>query len=234
MGLAGRKSPSVLVDEQPKKRGRGRPPRDATVPVEATRDRLLDAAIDLFSRYGYDPVSTGAVADAAGLTQSMVHYHFGSKDALWRAAIDRLMRRRGRAFPVSRLELRDVDPVTRLKILIRRLIEANAAEPNYVRIVLHEAMANTPRLDWLMERYIADGFAAFNSAIRDAIDAGLIRPLPLHDITSIATSVSFLTFSIGEVTRRVYDTDLTSDEHVQSLSDSIITTLFAGLQIKRD
>ncbi len=223
--LAARKAPPVEVKK------RGRPPRESG-PVEAPQDRLLDAAIDLFARYGYDPVSTGAVADAAGLTQSMVHYHFGSKEALWKAAIDRLMRRRGRAFPVMRLEFRDVDPVTRLKILVRRLIEANAAEPNYVRIVMHEAMANTPRLDYLMERYIADGFEAFNSAVRDAVAAGMIRPLPVHDITSIATSVSVLTFSIGEVTRRVYNTDLTTDEHVQSLSDSIITTLFSGLQIK--
>lgn len=214
-------------------RPRGRPPRDKSDAANS-REKLLDAAIDLFARYGYDPVSTKAVAEAAHLTQSMVHYHFGSKEELWKAAIDRLMRSRGRAFPVSRLELKDVDPVTRLKILVRRLVEANAAEPNYPRILMHEAMARTPRLKWLIDQYVGPGFEAFDKAVRLAIEAGVIRDLPVSEVTGIITSATSLTFSISAVTSRIYGADVSSDSYVQSFSDSMILILFEGLQKPRD
>jgi TetR/AcrR family transcriptional regulator len=214
-------------------RPRGRPSRDSS-DDKSSRDRLLDAAIDLFARYGYDPVSTKSVAEASQLTQSMVHYHFGTKEQLWKGAIDRLMRKRGRAFPVARLEFRDVDPVTRLKILVRRLVEANAAEPNYVRILMHEAMAQTPRLEWLVDNYVAAGFDAFNQAVKLAIEDGSIRPLPVVDITGIITSATVLTFSIGAVINRIYGIEIGSERYVQSLSDSMIEILFQGLQLRHD
>ena len=214
-------------------RPRGRPPRDSG-DDKNSRDKLLDAAIDLFARYGYDPVSTKAVAEASQLTQSMVHYHFGSKEQLWKAAIDRLMRKRGRAFPVSRLEFQDVDPVTRLKILVRRLVEANAAEPNYVRILMHEAMAQTPRLEWLLDNYVTAGFDAFNQAVNLAIEDGSIRRLPVADITSIITSATVLTFSIGAVINRIYGIEIGSEGYLRSLSDSMTEILFQGLQLPPD
>lgn len=211
-------------------RPRGRPSRDSG-DDKSSRDKLLDAAIDLFARYGYDPVSTKSVAEASQLTQSMVHYHFGSKEQLWKGAIDRLMRNRGRAFPVSRLEFKDVDPVTRLKILVRRLVEANAAEPNYVSILMHEAMAQTPRLDWLLDNYVSAGFDAFNQAVKLAIREGLIRPLPVAEITSIITSATVLTFSIAPVINRIYGVETGSKRYLRSLSDSMIVILFQGLQL---
>ncbi len=214
-------------------RPRGRPLRNDADDA-SSRDKLLDAAIDLFARYGYDPVSTKAVAEAAALTQSMVHYHFGSKELLWKAAIDRLMRNRGRVFPVSRLEFKDVDPVTRLKILVRRLVEANAAEPNYARILMHEAIARTPRLDWLIDTYIGAGFDAFDRAVKLAVKAGVIRDLPVSEITSILTSATVLTHSIGAVTSKIYGVDFTSERSLQSFSDSIILILFKGLEIPPD
>jgi TetR/AcrR family transcriptional regulator len=210
-------------------RTRGRPARDKSDAANS-RERLLDAAIDLFARYGYDPVSTKTVAEAAKLTQSMVHYHFGSKEELWKAAIDRLMRSRGRAFPVARLELKDVDPVTRLKILVRRLVEANAVEPNYPRILMHEAMAGTPRLKWLVDNFVGPGFEAFDRAVRLAIEANDIRDLPVSEVTSIITSAASLTFSIGAVTNQIYGIDVCSERFVQSFSDSMILVLFEGLR----
>ena len=135
---------------------------------------------------------------------------------------------------MARLEFRDVDPVTRLKILVRRLVEANAAEPNYVRILMHEAMAQTPRLEWLVDNYVAAGFDAFNQAVKLAIEDGSIRPLPVVDITGIITSATVLTFSIGAVINRIYGIEIGSERYVQSLSDSMIDILFQGLQLRHD
>jgi AcrR family transcriptional regulator len=46
------------------------------------RLRLLDAAEHCLLRDGYAAISTRAVADAAGMPLSQIHYHFGSKQGL--------------------------------------------------------------------------------------------------------------------------------------------------------
>jgi AcrR family transcriptional regulator len=54
----------------------------------ATRERLLEAAADLFAGHGIDGVSVDAVAAAAGRTSGAVYDHFGSKHGLLLALLD--------------------------------------------------------------------------------------------------------------------------------------------------
>lgn len=49
----------------------------------ASRHAILDAARDCFSATGYSGTSMHDIAAAAGVTQSLIHHHFGPKDALW-------------------------------------------------------------------------------------------------------------------------------------------------------
>ncbi|MBD0711960.1 MULTISPECIES: TetR/AcrR family transcriptional regulator [unclassified Streptomyces] len=55
----------------------------------STRDRLLDAAERLFLRRGVDQVSVRAVNAEAGLNPGAVHYHFGSREGLVGALLER-------------------------------------------------------------------------------------------------------------------------------------------------
>lgn len=209
---------------------RGRPPRINRATQDDSRGRLLDAAIHLFARYGYDPVSTVAVAKATGLTQSMVHYHFGSKEKLWKEAIRKLMRDRGATFPIGKMDLRDLDHISRLKFITRTYVKANAADPNLARIMMHEGMAKSPRLNWLVEEYVQTAFSAFDAAIKDAIAAGVIRNLPVRDVTNIIVAAGAMTFSLGALLQQLYKIDILSPKHVDSLTDSIVTVLFQGLE----
>lgn len=53
------------------------------------RELILDAAADLIGRIGYAAASTRAVAAAAGVPLSLVHYHFGSRAGLLSAVLER-------------------------------------------------------------------------------------------------------------------------------------------------
>jgi AcrR family transcriptional regulator len=55
----------------------------------ATRLRIVDAARDVLVERGYADTSTRAVAERAGVQLSLVHYHFGSKQHLLVAVLDR-------------------------------------------------------------------------------------------------------------------------------------------------
>lgn len=214
------------------KRSPGRPRHNPDKTSENTRDILLDAAIELFAHYGYEPVTTGAVAKAAGLTQSMVHYHFGSKSKLWKAAVSRMMRRRGDIFRPAGDELIGLDPIEKLKWLTRRLIEANADDPSFMRIAIHEGMGQSPRLKWLVRNYVTVGFAVFDDAVRDAIKAGAIANMPVHDVTNAVTSAASLTFGLGAMIQELYGLEMSEAKHTESFSDTVIKILFDGLLTK--
>ena len=54
------------------------------------RDRILDAAMTVFRRHGFRRSSIEQAAEAAGLTRQALYHHFESKEALFRAVIERL------------------------------------------------------------------------------------------------------------------------------------------------
>jgi AcrR family transcriptional regulator len=54
------------------------------------RTRILDAAMLVFRRHGFRRSSIEQAAEAAGLTRQALYHHFKSKEALFRAVIERL------------------------------------------------------------------------------------------------------------------------------------------------
>ena len=74
---------------------------------EATRLRILDAALAVLAEHGYAGTTTRAVAERAETRLSLVHYHFGSRQHLLVAVLERenerLLERQRKLFaePVS-------------------------------------------------------------------------------------------------------------------------------------
>src|ERR1700760_315520 len=54
------------------------------------QDRILDAAMRVFRRHGFRRSSIEQAAEEAGLTRQALYHHFASKEALFRAVIERL------------------------------------------------------------------------------------------------------------------------------------------------
>lgn len=65
-------------------------PRAESIAIkgEQTRKTVLEAAIQLFGDHGYDGCSLGQIAKQAGVVQSALHYHFGTKDKLLAEALE--------------------------------------------------------------------------------------------------------------------------------------------------
>jgi len=87
-------------------------------PGTDTRDRLLDAAEQLFAKHGYSDVSTRQIADEAKANSAAVHYHFGSKEAL----LDAVFRRR-------------LDPLNRVRIERIKASVASGKEPDIEELI---------------------------------------------------------------------------------------------------
>ena len=55
---------------------------------DTTRGALLRAAVEIFARDGFHAAGTRELAQAAGVNQALIGYHFGGKDGLYRAVFE--------------------------------------------------------------------------------------------------------------------------------------------------
>ncbi len=58
---------------------------------EDTRRRILETALEVFATDGYDGASTRMLAERAGVNLPAIQYYFGSKEGLYRAAIEHVI-----------------------------------------------------------------------------------------------------------------------------------------------
>jgi AcrR family transcriptional regulator len=63
-------------------------PPSSDAPVDDTRQRILEAAAQVFGQEGYARATTRALADAAGVNEVTLFRHFGSKKNLFAAVVE--------------------------------------------------------------------------------------------------------------------------------------------------
>ncbi len=66
-------------------------------PAHARRDELLDAALQLFARDGYDATSINRIIEAVGVSKGAFYHHFAAKEDLVTALAERHARRTAEA-----------------------------------------------------------------------------------------------------------------------------------------
>lgn len=125
---------------------------------EATRERLLLAAIEVFGRKGFE-ASTRELAAAAAVNLAAIPYHFGSKRGLYLAAAEHIAdQMRGRIAPVmERVRAETHAPVgpVRARVLIRQILEGLARvmvdekAASWARFVIREQMEPSQAFDRL-------------------------------------------------------------------------------------
>ena len=145
--------------------------RRAAAPEQDGRERILRAAIRAFSEVGFAGATTAGIARDAGVTQPLVHHHFGSKDGLWRAAVDVVFAEVPGLRPID-----DEPAADRLGAFVERFVRFVAAHPEATRIVAREGAAPSPRLDYLLKRYLHEPFRKVVDALRAGQNAGIVDP----------------------------------------------------------
>jgi TetR/AcrR family transcriptional regulator len=125
---------------------------------EATRGKLIDAALVEFSRTGFDGTSTRSIAARAGCHQPQINYHFTSKEALWEAAVDHLFEMLAVAIAPT---LVIAEPVERFRQTVKAFVAFAARHPELNRIMVAEAMASSSRLTLIVDRYTRTAYESF-------------------------------------------------------------------------
>jgi AcrR family transcriptional regulator len=64
-------------------------PRGPYQKSDLTRERILEAAAELFAQRGYAGTGVDRLAERSGIAKTAIYYHFGNKEGLLAAVLDR-------------------------------------------------------------------------------------------------------------------------------------------------
>jgi AcrR family transcriptional regulator len=174
--------------------------------AEHTREALLSAAIALFSSLGYDGVSLRTLEAHAGVQRGSIAYHFESKQALWKRAIDRVFERFAAHFDPLGATLRDLDPEARLRTAITAFVRLSAEMPELNRLMVQEGKQPSWRLDYLVDTYLRPRVEALSELVGAPLD-----PHIYYFVIGGAATV----FDVEHECRMIFDVDPTSDEFIR-------------------
>lgn len=111
----GRSGVAAPARKRAARTGPGRPEGESNL-----RENILDAAERTFAQLGYAGTTLRLVADAAGVTQALVSYYFGSKHGLFEATFLR------RGLPITEQRMRNLEQLeaSGKRMRLRDLVQA--------------------------------------------------------------------------------------------------------------
>jgi AcrR family transcriptional regulator len=145
---------------------------------EATRQRLITVATELFADRGYEATSTEAILERAGASRGALYHHFAGKDRLFEAVVEAVHGQVGQATMAAATASGETEAHGLLKAAELAWIRL-AGEPVVRRILLIDAPSV---LGWRRWREIEEqaGLGMLKDVLRQAADAGRV-PAELVD-----------------------------------------------------
>jgi TetR/AcrR family transcriptional regulator len=195
----------------------------------SSKVRLLEAAIELFAANGFEGVSTGDVASRAGYSQAIIHYHFGSKDDLWREAMTHLLRDLDARFPLDVKELSDLRPLDRLKVVVRRFIALSAHSTALTSILARETLSDGERLAWLVNRHFQKRVDFLEKIVAELMATGEAKKVPAYVATQVILLSSSFFFCMAPLIKQVHGVDPGEAAELERLPDDLLELFLQGL-----
>ncbi len=180
---------------------------------EATRQKLLRAALDLYTTVGFRGTTTPAIAARAGIAEGTIYRHFTSKEHLlnevfrgsqkWATGIIREIEEQEKGARASE----------RLQRIARRFFEAAERDPAAIRMLLYNAGEKS--LDDRSRESAREFRDGLQQVLASGKSDGLVRPGPA-DLWASAW-LTLIGFAAEKVASREWPPD---HPHLQLLIDS--------------
>ncbi len=189
--------------------------------ADSTRQRIIDAAFELFATQGYARTTTRAIAAAADVNEVTLFRHFGSKKTLFAACVENF---NANGFAETFEDHLTGDYAADIRCMARLQQQAIAQNYSMLRLMLCE----TGEFDALQAATRAGGqrnherIAAY---FRRQVAAGVVRPD--LDPDALAHACSSL-FSTAEFYRQALRTDFVPGMAPDELLDQLASVFVEG------
>lgn len=202
--------------------------------AESTAARIVKVATRIFAEKGFEGTSTKEICRLAGVNLAAIHYHFKSKENLYRhiisgigtSAIESAVRV---LQPAANLEEFKV----RLKIFLSEAISAGTENPEVSLMIIRDAQTHG---DVLMDLF-KKTFGRIEEALTIFVSEGQKKGLLKSDIpTKVAVGFihAQLIYAVGnqKLSKRIYGFELSDFERCQEWLDQFIEIFTEGFRVQ--
>jgi TetR/AcrR family transcriptional regulator len=193
---------------------------------EINVERILDSALEVFSRHGYSGARIDQIAEAAEMSKPNLLYYFRTKEDLYRAVLTRTLDMWLK--PLSELDPAK-NPADALGHYIDQKLTYSRTHPVASRLFAIEIMQGAPHLSQVLSTQLASLIEAKQATIRRWIEEKRLANVdPHHLLFAIwATTQHYADFTaqIQTLTGR----DLSDDEFFASTKEAVKRIILNGL-----
>lgn len=204
------------------------PPADQTQLSSA--ERILGTAEQIFARSGFVGTRVDEIAKAASINKRMIYYHFGNKEGLYQAVLEKNLA------PLVEMSLdllheENMHPAQTFRRLLFNYFDFLASHRLYVRLISWEICAHGVRLSSLgiRRQTIDEVVSYFESAQRQ----GYVRPdLEVRNLVVAGLVLCFSYFSQMSFIQDFFSTDIDTPEQYESWKQTIISLILEGSHLR--
>lgn len=219
----GTQAKETTGQSEPVERKRGRP--KAAAQDTDLKNTLLLCAIDLFAERGFDGVSLSHIAERAGADKGLLRYYFGSKEALWVAAMTHLADCFSNDLRKSGV-VENGTETDALKSLIRAFIAASARWPQMSRVIVHDGSKQNERSDFLQKHLILPFYTALGGLITGAKFEGSLPNISNRTVFFMITHGASFPMALPILTNAIEGGDIETSDALHAHSEAVIELLF--------
>jgi AcrR family transcriptional regulator len=194
----------------------------------ATRQRLLEAALEVFARDGFRGATIERICRRAGANIAAAHYHFGDKQRLYAAVFEHA--ERVAQADRSRDSAQAGTPSQRLHAhvaaFLRRLLDPG--RPAWMaQLLAHELIDPTPALDRLVRRRMRANHEQIGGIIRELAPDAPADAVRRATLSVIAQCVFYR--NSAAIVSRLYP-DLEPSREIDRIADHVTQFSLAGIR----
>ncbi len=191
------------------------------------KHQLLETALDVFSRRGFEGATTKEIAAAAGITEAVIFRHFPTKQALYSAVLDyRLHSCQALAWlPEAKTCMERNDDEGLFRTIARHILHAYRTDPRFERMMLFAALEGHELALEYMRQQTFPVFQLLRDYILRRQAEGALRGLNLG---VVFTAVFGMAHHYAQVTQMFGYTPLAASD--EEIVDGFIRIVLDGLR----
>ncbi|MBQ3704968.1 MAG: TetR/AcrR family transcriptional regulator [Clostridia bacterium] len=143
-----------------------------------TKERILMAALDMFSIKGYEGTNIRELAASLGLVKSGIYKHYESKEALWNALLDRMIAYYGKRFGSAEHLPPVPDSLEKFVSMTMRMVNLTIHDDQIVKtrkVLTLEQYRDERARDLATKHFLTGLTKMFTLVFTGMMDKGLIR-----------------------------------------------------------
>jgi AcrR family transcriptional regulator len=200
--------------------------------ADATRTKILRAALSEFSERGLPAASTDDIAERCGVNKRMIYYYFGSKDGLYLAALESVYEEL--VALEKAIEIEHLDPPAAIEAMINLKIDYYVANPHFISFL---SMENFYKARHLRKSKKLDMFKSpLTQVIARILERGQRSGQFRHDVEPVDFYVSICGLCIMYFTNQhtlgvIFGRSMTRDANIQRHKRTVIDIVLSYLQM---